>query len=123
MICSQVLIFPFSLIKSLNSGSHLHYFVCFNESHLKMMENAFYFSLKTLFAQRFVFTFLSCRKNGLIRKIRLISKFMTCNLVNIQLQFTYCPIFEEVKANKRLNLVRLYNRTRKYKFRKESFRK
>ena len=36
--------------KSLKSGSHLpkNYFICFNESPLKVIENAFYFTLKTL---------------------------------------------------------------------------
>ena len=36
----------------------------------------------------------SCRKNGVIRKIKLISKFVTSqpdNLVNTQLQYTYHP--------------------------------
>ena len=43
------------------------------------MQNGFYFMLKALFVifKLFIFTFWSCRKNGLIRKIRLISKFMT----------------------------------------------
>ena len=44
------------------------------------MGNAFYFILKALFIikifQFFVTTFWSCRENGLIRKIRLTSKFM-----------------------------------------------
>ena len=44
------------------------------------MGSAFYFILKVLFFleifQFFVTTFWSCRENGLIRKIRLISKFM-----------------------------------------------
>ena len=36
-------------------------------------------------------------KNGFIGKTRLISKFMT-NLRKKQLQYTYCPISQEVKA-------------------------
>ena len=51
------------------------------ESPLEMMKNAVYFTLKALFVLKifkiFVLTFWSCGKNGLIRKIRLISKFMT----------------------------------------------
>ena len=39
------------------------------ESPLKMMKNAFYFILKALFVLK-IFKFLSCRKNGLFRKIR-----------------------------------------------------
>ena len=49
------------------------------ESPLKMMTNAFYFTLKTLFVLktfRFCLDFLVMYKNGLVRKIRLISKFM-----------------------------------------------
>ena len=45
-----------------------------------MMKNAFYFTLKALFVLK-IFKFLSWLfghvKNGLIRKIRLISKLMT----------------------------------------------
>ena len=51
--------------------------ICCNESPLKMIENAFYFILKAFSFSRylsFVTTFWSCRKNGLIRKIRLTSK-------------------------------------------------
>ena len=53
--------------------------ICFIESPLKMMKNAFYFILKALFVLK-IFRFMSCRKNGLIRKVRLIVKFMTLQL-------------------------------------------
>ena len=53
------------------------FFICFNNSPSKMMKNAFYFILKVLFVLKiFVLTFWACKANGLIRKIRLISKFM-----------------------------------------------
>ena len=46
----------------------------------KIMKNAFYFTLKVPFVLKifkfFVTTFWSYRKNGLIRRKRLISKFM-----------------------------------------------
>ena len=42
------------------------------KSPLRMTKNVFYFVLKV-----FITTFWSCRKSSLIRKIRLISKFMT----------------------------------------------
>ena len=55
--------------------------ICFNESPLKMMKNDFYFILNAFFILKifkfFVVKFWSCRRNGLIRKIRLISKFVT----------------------------------------------
>ena len=43
------------------------------------MKNAFYFTLKALFLSRylnFCLDFLVIKENGLIRKIRLISKFI-----------------------------------------------
>ena len=48
---------------------------------MKMMKNAFYFIFKALFILK-IFKFLSgllgyVEKKGLIRKIRLVSKFMT----------------------------------------------
>ena len=50
------------------------------ESPLKMMENAFYFTLKALFVLKilsFCLDFLVMYQNGLIKKTRLISNFMT----------------------------------------------
>ena len=50
-----------------------------NESSLKMMKNAFYFTVKALFVLKifkFVFDFLVMYKSGLIGKMRLILKFM-----------------------------------------------
>ena len=48
-----------------------------------MMKGVFYFILKVLFVLK-VFKFLStktfCTKNGLIRNIKLVSKFMTPQL-------------------------------------------
>ena len=58
----------------LKPDSHLpkKFFVCFNDSPLKMMKNALYFILKALFVLK-IFRFLSfwaCReKNDLIGKI------------------------------------------------------
>ena len=56
------------------------YFICFNESPLKMRKNVFYFILKALFVlKRFKFLFWlfgRVKKTGLIRKITLISRFM-----------------------------------------------
>ena len=46
------------------------------ESSLKMMKNAFYFTSKALFVLK-IFKFLVIYRNGLIKKIKLISNFMT----------------------------------------------
>ena len=63
------------------------------------MKNAFY-SIRSQDIQVFVLTFWSCRENGLIRKIRLIAKFMTSNTLNKQLQYTFCPISHEIRTTK-----------------------
>ena len=54
-------------------------FICFNESPSKMIKTVFSFMLKALFVLKiiFVLSFWLYRKNGLIRNIRVISKFMT----------------------------------------------
>ena len=65
------------------------------------MKNAFYFTLEALFIVKifkFCLDFLVIYKNGLIKKIRLVSKFMRQNLVNKQLQYTYCPVSQKVKT-------------------------
>ena len=65
-----------SVVPSLKGAlSGLRQFLA-TESFLKMMKNAFYFALKALVVLK-IFKFLSCRKNGLIRKIKLSLKFMT----------------------------------------------
>ena len=76
--------FPFvvCMLVLFTSDSHLpkKSFIWFNESPLKMMKNAFYLFQKLLSISRqlyFCFDFWSCRKNDLIRKKRLILKFMT----------------------------------------------
>ena len=66
----------------LKSDSHLpKKLICFNDIPSKMMKNTFFFILKVLFVLK-IFTYLSRlfgmqKKNGLIRKIKLISKLMT----------------------------------------------
>ena len=68
-------------IKFVLSPSKIRFFICFNESPIKMMKNVFHFILKAFFRsqdiQFFVLTFWPFRKDGLIRKVRLISNFMT----------------------------------------------
>ena len=51
-------------------------FICFNESTLKVTKNPFCSNLEALFVLK-VFRFLVILENGLIRKLRLIWKFMT----------------------------------------------
>ena len=74
----------FSLIPSRLSNVKAHSKVWDNflaiESPLKMMKDAFYFTLKALFVLKilsFCLDFLVMYKNGMIRKIRSISRLMT----------------------------------------------
>ena len=73
-----------------------------------LMINAFLIHLKGSLILE-VFKFLSwllvMQKNGLIRKIRLISKFITSNLERNQSQYTYISISQEVKAIRQWNVV------------------
>ena len=72
-------------ILKLDSHPPQKIFISFNDSPLKMMKNPFYFILNALFVRKifkfFILTFWLYRKNGLIRKIKLISKFMTSQSV------------------------------------------
>ena len=59
------------------SPSKKNVVMCFIESSLKNDEECFLFHLKTSFRSQdihvFIITFWSCKKNSLIRKIRLVS--------------------------------------------------
>ena len=88
-----------STIKTFKSALSGHKNFLANESHLKMIQNTFYFTLESLFVLK-IFNFLVMYKSGLTRKIRFISKFMTsqnCRVSN-QLQYTYYPVSQEVKT-------------------------
>ena len=78
-------------IKLLNAGALISkklFVICFNGSPLKMMKNVFYISYSISYFLYFILfsflrylnicpDFLVTEKNGLRRKLRLISKFMT----------------------------------------------
>ena len=60
---------------------------------------------------RYVVTFWLCRRNGFIRKVRLISKFMTTQLswqaiaIHIFYKISHIPISHKLKAMKFDNLI------------------
>ena len=65
-------------IKTGLSPSKNFFFICFNESPLKLMKNYFYFMLKALFVLKVII--LESYRFGYVQKLRklmLISKFMT----------------------------------------------
>ena len=80
-------------------------FICFNESPLKVMKNAYYFMLKAPFVLD-IFTFLSwlyCYSEKQYDKKAEV--LLRHRLYNKELQYVYCPTSQEVKATRQLNLV------------------
>ena len=77
------LLFPFKFKVGLLPTKKIC-FICFWWKPFKNDEKCFLFHLKSSFHSQYirilVLTFWSCRENGLIRKIKLISKFMTSQL-------------------------------------------
>ena len=105
----QLLLLYLIFFVCLKSDSHPPkkiFFICFNESPLKMVKNAFYFILKGLFVLKMFkclfWLFWSCRKNGLIRNIRLISKFMTSQLGQQTIKIHILPSISRSKSNQTL---------------------
>ena len=98
----------------LKSDSHLpkkkNVLICLIESPLKIMKNA-KFHLKSSFCSQdiyiFVKTFWSCRKNGLIRKIRLTSKFMTSQPRQQAITIHILPNISQSKENQTIKLREL----------------
>ena len=87
---------------SLKSDSHLPKkicVICFIESPLKMVKNAFYFILKV-----FIMTFWPFRKNSLIRNIKLISEFMISQPGQQTIAIHIFPIISRCKDNLKWNL-------------------
>ena len=68
----------FLMLKSDSHSCRNIFFICFNEGPLKMMKNAFHFksSFRPQDISIFVVNFWLYRKNGFMRKIRLISQSM-----------------------------------------------
>ena len=98
--------------------------ICLMESPLKTIKNVFYFVLKAFFDlkifKRFLTLFWSCRKNSLIGKIRLTSKFMTSQpgLQTIPIQ-----ILPNISQRKRMKLGQLIEHNKRNIFLQKLFAK
>ena len=109
-IFSKISIFwwsPKSIIKVGLSPSKTTCLICFIESHLKLLENTFYFILKLFSFSRylnFCNDFLVMQEKRLDLKDRVNCKIRH-NLVNKQLQYTSWPISHEVKTTRQWNSV------------------
>ena len=108
------------LVKSESHLTKKICFICLNEDPLKTMKNAFYFILKALFVLKIIKFLLLAFLVRLEQGILYIDTYKTPwlerwsqfqnlwrhNLVNKELQYTYCPIFHQAKATRELNLAR-----------------
>ena len=65
----------------------------------------FLFHLKSSFGFQDIYVFVLVMYKNLIKKIILISNFMTSHLVNKQLQCTYCPRRKDNKKKKLCELI------------------
>ena len=82
--------------------------ICLIESPVKMLKNA-YFILKAFFVLK-VFKFLSrpfghVGKRAWFEKSGQLQNSWRHNLVYVQLQYTYCPLSQKVKAARQWNMV------------------
>ena len=88
----------------------------FDWKPFKNDENCFLFRLKSSFRSQdievFVTTFWSCRKNGLIKKIRLTSKFNTSQLGLQAIAIRILPNISQLKGNQTMKFGQLieYNK-------------
>ena len=106
--------YPWLISFNLKSDSHVpkkFCFICFNESSLKLIKNAFYFILTALFVLK-IFKFLSrlfghVGKTAWLERYDLFQNLWHHSLVNKQLQYAYYPMSHEVKATRHWNLVSL----------------
>ena len=109
----------------IKSNSHLPKRICLIESLLKMIKNAFYFIFKSSFRsldiEVFVMTFWTCRKNGLIRKIRLTSKFITSQPGQQTIAIHILPNIS--LGNQKMKLGQLIEYNKRNIFLSELFRK
>ena len=84
--------------------------ICLIEIPLKVMKNAFYFILKALFVLKissFCHGVLVIKKNGLIRKIRLILKFMTSQPGLQTIAIHIFPNISQCKGNQTMKFGQL----------------
>ena len=92
------------------------FLACFNETLLKMMKNAFPFTLKALFFLKifkfFVLTYWLCRKNCFIRKIKFLSKFVASQPVTSICNTHVAQFPMKYKGNQKIKFSQLleYNR-------------
>ena len=92
-----------------------------------MIKKHFLVHLKSSFLfqdiQIFVLTFCSCRKNGLIRKIRLVLEFMTSQPSKKTIAIHILSNISRSKDNQTMKFVRLIEYNKRNIFLQNSYRK
>ena len=97
----------------LKPGSHFPKKLCYllDWKPFKIDEKCFLFHLKRFFRSQdisvFATIFWSCRKNGLIKKIRLTSKFMTSKSGLQTIAIHILPNISQSKGNQTMKLCQL----------------
>ena len=103
------------LLKSDSQLSKQIFFICFNDSPSKVMKNAFYFILKALSVLK-IFKFLSWLF-GHVGKTAWLERQVNFEIYDVTpwltKNYTYCPIFHELKVN---NEIWSVNRTSQEKY-------
>ena len=117
------------MLESLKSDSHLHkkLFYLLQWNPFKNDGKWFLFHLKSSFRSKdtyiFVLTFWPRRKNGLIRKIRLISKFMTSQPGQQTIAINILPNISRSKDNKTMEFFQVIEYNKRNIFLQNSCRK
>ena len=97
-----------------------------NDSPLKLMKNVFYFMLIAIFVLE-IFTFLSWLfgyvKIGMMKKLRLISKFMTSQTGQQIIPIHIFPNISRGKSNQEIKFVQLIEHNMRNNFLQKSCRK
>ena len=96
------------------------------ESPLKIKKNAFYFTLKALFVLKilkFLSWLLVLQKNGLIRKMRLTSKFMTSQPWKQRIAIHILPNISRSEGNRTMKFDKLTEYNMRNIFLGKSYRK
>ena len=105
----------------LNTRLKVHSLV---EISLKMMKNVFYFMLKSLFVlEYFCLDYLVTWKNGLTRKLRLISKFMTSQTGPQRAAIHILPNILRIKPNRVIKFGQLIKYNVRNVFHQKSYGK
>ena len=108
--------------RNLKSGSHLPKKLFSQEKPFKNDEKFLIFYLKSYFRYQhiyiFVLTFWSCRKNGLIKKIRLIS--IQIIQISIQITIQILPKISQNKSNQAMKFAQIIEDNKRSIFLKKS---